>query len=101
MKRWKYHSDSGAYEFYQTEDEKMLLQAAKTAEQLTVENNQLKDNMNKLLELLTQKNLMTKEEAEAFSTDSNDSKDKTEDKSKVANKTSPSKTIKTRSNRNR
>ena len=66
MKRWKYHADSGAYEFYQTEDEKMLLKASKTAEQLTEENNQLKDNMSNLLKLLTQKNIMTVEEANQF-----------------------------------
>lgn len=66
MKRWKYHPDSGAWEFYQSEDEKMLLRASKTAEQLTVENNQLKDNMSKLLELLAQKNLMTVEEVNQF-----------------------------------
>lgn len=69
MKRWKYHPDSGAYEFYQTEDEKLLLKASKTAEQLTVENNQLKNNMSKLLELLTQKNIMTVDEANQFMPD--------------------------------
>ena len=66
MKRWKYHPESGAYEFYQTEDEKMLLKASKTTEQLTVENNQLKNNMNNLLKFLTQKNIMTIEEANQF-----------------------------------
>lgn len=66
MKRWKYHPDSGAYEFFQTPDELMLLETNKTTEQLTAENSQLKDNMEKLLSLLTAKNIMTKEEASQF-----------------------------------
>ena len=92
MKRWKYHPESGAYEFFQTEDEKMLLRASKTAEQLTVENKQLKDNMSNLLKLLTQKNIMTVEEANQFMPDSNVLTDK--DKSNSVEKTSIKKKIK-------
>ena len=66
MKRWKYHPESGAYEFFQTEDEKMLLKASKTTEQLTAENTQLKNNLSGLLEMLTQKNIITVEEANQF-----------------------------------
>lgn len=81
MKRWKYHPESGAYEFYQTEDEKMLLKASKTVEQLTVENNQLKDNMSRLLELLTQKNIMTIEEANQFMPDNSTIKNSSSEQS--------------------
>lgn len=87
MKRWKYHPDSGAYEFYQTEDEKLLLKASKTAEQLTVENNQLKNNMSKLLELLTQKNIMTVDEANQFMPD--DSSVKSNDSGKTVKPLNP------------
>ena len=66
MKRWKYHPESGAYEFFQTEDEKMLLKASKTTEQLTAENTQLKNNLSGLLEMLTKKNIITVEEANQF-----------------------------------
>ena len=70
MKRWKYHEDSGAFEFYQTADEQLLSDAAKTTKQLTKENAELKENLNKILGLLTQKNILTKEEADQFLPDS-------------------------------
>lgn len=64
MKRWKYHSDSGAYEFFPTKDELVLKSTAKTTNQLTEENEKLRNNLDSLLKIMMEKNVITKEEAD-------------------------------------